>query len=154
MLKRMIVFSITTSIVIFLNTFVYMIAYVPSDSMSNTIDSGDMVIGMRLFKELDRNDIIIFIDPEDENRYLVKRVIGLPGDLIEIKDGQVYANGQKLNSSFCKGKTKAFNQIMFCVPEETYFMLGDNRENSKDSRYWSEPYVYRNQVIAKVIIMP
>ena len=87
---------ITAAVIAFcLNTFIIANSHVPSASMENTIMTGDRVIGFRLsylFEEPERGDVIIFRFPDDEKTYYVKRIIGIPGDVIDIKDGHVYLN--------------------------------------------------------------
>ena len=126
-------------IVAFLFTrFIIVNAQVPSGSMENTILTGDRLIGFRLaylFHEPERGDIVIFKYPDDESQNFVKRVIGIPGDVIQISNGHVYVNGEELT---------------YVVPADSYFMLGDNRNNSKDSRYWTNTFVSKDKIIAKV----
>ena len=83
-------------IALVLNTFIIANSQVPSGSMENTIMTGDRVIGFRLsylFQEPERGDVVIFRFPDDEKIYYVKRIIGLPGDTVDIYDGHVYLNG-------------------------------------------------------------
>ena len=129
---------------------------VPSASMENTIMTGDRVVGFRLtylFQEPKRGDIIIFKFPDDESLYYVKRIIGEPGDIVDIKDGKVYLNNSEtpLEEDYIKEPMIPEADMHFEVPDGAYFCLGDNRNNSADSRRWVHPYVYKEKIIAKVI---
>lgn len=145
--------------VIILEKFVFVNATIPSQSMENTIMVGDRVFGNRLAyvnSEPERYDIIIFRYPDDESQLFIKRVIGLPGDTIDIRDGEVYINGSEtpLTDSFCpeQGVTDAgYMDVPFTVPEGCYFVLGDNRLNSRDSRYWNNHYVTKDEIVAKAV---
>ena len=138
-----------------LNTFIFN-AVIPSSSMEKTINPNDRVIGLKSaywFSDVERKDIVIFNSAE-EGRYLVKRVIGLPGDKIEINDGCVYVNGEKLNEDYLKQQDVTSNGTIkepFIVPDDCYFMLGDNRLNSLDARYWENKFISKKDIIAKVI---
>ncbi len=93
-----------------------------------------------LFNDPQRGDIVVFQAPEGDDKYFIKRIIGMPGDTVEIKDGEVYLNGDILEENYLnetnKGKTKIYlsNFSVFEVPEDQYFLLGDNRKASTDSR--------------------
>ena len=136
--------------------FIIINAEVPSGSMRDTIWEGDRLFGFRLaykFSEPKRGDVIIFKYPDNESENYVKRVIGLPNEIVQIKEGHVYINGDELDEPYIKeyiyddGETHAY-----IVPDGCYFMLGDNRNNSKDSRYWTNTYVKKEKIIAKVLI--
>lgn len=151
---RIILIAVGAAVV--LMTFIIINAKVPSGSMKDTINEGDRLIGLRvtyLFSSPKRGDVVIFKYPDDESKKFVKRVIGLPGDTVSFTDGDVYVNGEKLDEPYLKEQhvTYSPNSTSYTVPEDCYFMLGDNRENSKDSRYWSEPYVQKNKILAKVL---
>lgn len=136
--------------------FLIINAVIPSGSMEKTIMEGDRIIGNRLAylkSDPQRFDIVIFKYPNDETKTYIKRVIGLPGETVEIRDGKVYINGSEepLDDSFCPEEpTGDFGP--YVVPEDCYFMLGDNRENSSDSRYWyPNTYVKRSQIMGKAV---
>lgn len=124
-----------------INHFVIVNAYIPSTSMEQTVMKKDKVIGLRTaywFSSPKRGDIVIFKYPVDESKTFIKRVIGEPGDTVEIKGGLVYINGSEeaLVEPYVNGEpTGDFGP--YEVPEGYYFMLGDNRLVSKDSRYWA-----------------
>lgn len=129
-------------------------AQIPSESMESTIMKGDRIFGNRLAYLLDdpeRFDIIIFKFPDDESQLFIKRIIGLPGEKVEIKAGKVYINDAKtpLDDSFCR-ETPAFKDFgPYQVPEDSYFVLGDNRNMSKDSRYWINTFVKKDKIVGK-----
>ncbi len=136
-----------------INSFIIINATVPSGSMENTILVGDRIIANRLaykFTEVDRLDIVVFEAPDDPEILFVKRVIGLPGDKIEIIDGQLFINDEMTNEDYLKsGVYGSFGP--YNVPENHYFMLGDNRNNSEDSRYWENTYVSEEALKGKVL---
>ena len=143
-------------IALVLNLFIIANSRVPSASMENTIMTGDRVVGFRLtylFQEPKRGDVIIFKFPDDESLYYVKRIIGEPGDIVDIKDGKVYLNNSEtpLEEDYIKETMIPEADMHFEVPEGAYFCLGDNRNNSADSRRWVHSYVYKEKIIAKVI---
>lgn len=103
---------------------VFLIGYVPTASMEPTLKEGSFILGIRHYGKLKTGDIVVF---KHEGALLVKRIAALPGESI-IVDG-----------------------IEYCVPEGHYLMLGDNTENSYDSRYWDEPYVSEDMIVAKIM---
>ncbi len=144
-----------------LNTFVIANSTIPTGSMENTIMAGDRVVGFRLYYQLlgdpQRGDIIIFNwpdSPEGETPTLfVKRIIGMPGDTVEIRDGQIYINGSDtpLEEDYIAEPMSPQATVTYEVPADSYFVLGDNRNNSWDARYWTNTYVSRDDIVAKVI---
>lgn len=127
-------------------------AVVPSESMESTISPGDRIIGNRLayiFSEPERGDVILFAFPNNESKQYVKRIIGLPGETVRIDDGTIYINDVPLDEPYLN-ETPVGNFGSFDVPEESYFVLGDNRNDSFDSRFWNDPYVHADQIYAKV----
>lgn len=140
-----------------LNNFIIANSRVPSGSMENTIMTRDRVIGSRLsylFSDPEHGDIVIFHWPDDESVYFVKRIIGLPGDTVDITDGKVYLNGSEtpLDEPYIKEPMIPEAPMQFVVPEDSYFMLGDNRNNSGDARRWKHTYVKKDKIIAKVLL--
>jgi signal peptidase I len=104
---------------------------------------------------LQRGDIIVF--SFDQNYFYVKRVIGLPGDSIEIKKNQVKLKNQdgqyrELNEPYLHGEVFNYgDERFFKVPQGKYFVMGDNRDSSKDSRYFVDPYVDRSMIYGKYV---
>ncbi|RII35892.1 signal peptidase I [Clostridium chromiireducens] len=135
-------------IVYLLRQFVFFNVYVPTGSMTPTINKDDKVVVTRIHNmaNLQRGDIIVFYSDELAET-LVKRLIGLPGDKIEIKNGEVYVNGEKVQEDYVKNKDKYNGK--FEVPEGKYFFLGDNRPVSKDARYWEDHYIDSSKIEGK-----
>ena len=152
---------LTLIVVLLLTHFVIANAIVPTSSMEKTIYPGDRIIGVRFLKNYDRGDIIIFKDPEGADRYLIKRIIGMPGDHIRIVRGEepqtsyVAVNGTRLNEPYLPEEMitcREFDGMDLIVPENSYFCLGDNRNNSKDARFWKDKFISKDEVIAKACI--
>ena len=131
---------------------------VPTGSMLNTIQEGDRVIASRLAYVKDdpqRYDIVIFKYPDDEKQYYVKRIVGLPGETVEVVNGVVYVtktDGKtvQLDDSFVTKETPTGNYGPYTVPADSYFMMGDNRNHSEDSRFWQNKFVKKNKIVGKV----
>ncbi|ABK62432.1 MULTISPECIES: signal peptidase I [Clostridium] len=129
---------------------------VPSMSMYPTIKPGDriMVSILHSQKSLHRGDIVVF-NSKEENEYMIKRLIGLPGDDINItENGEVYINNEKIDEPYVVYNGGAFGK--FKVPDNCYFFMGDNRNNSFDSRRWNNPYIQWEDIKGKaqIIIYP
>ena len=139
-----------------LNNFVIANARVPTGSMITTIMPGDRVIGSRLayrFEAPKRGDIIIFHAPDEPETLYVKRIIGMPGDKVTIRDGHVYLNDSEtpLEENYIREPMKPAALQEFQVPAGAYFCMGDNRNGSVDARYWTNHYVYIDKIVAKVL---
>ena len=137
-------FVIVIAVVFVLTQFVIINVRVPSGSMENTIMTKDRLIGFRFsywFDEPQRGDIILFSYPVDEKQTYIKRVIGLPGESVEIRDGKIYIDGssEPLEEDYLKETWTWENDgYTFKVPEGCYFVLGDNRNDSEDGRFWAQ----------------
>ena len=109
-----------------------------------------IILSTRIHKSINRGDIIVFW-LEEENKILIKRVVGIAGDKIEICDDKVYINGNPEAGVYFKGKTKIGDNDLkiFTIPADSLFVLGDNRENSKDSRSYNNPYISIKDVMGK-----
>ena len=132
-------YILTAAVVIFVIMYVVTIQQVVGPSMSTTLNSEDIVLlsrsHYRLF-DMKRFDIIAF--EYDDTKYLIKRVIGMPGDKVEYKNNHLYINGQLVKEEFISSqKTEDFSLTSLgyeTIPNDKYLVLGDNRENSLDSR--------------------
>lgn len=153
---------------------------IPSGSMIPTLLIGDHLLvskssyGIKLpFSDLviipigdpARGDIVVFRFPEDKDKDFIKRIIGLPGDTVEVKDKAVYINGKKLkdrwgtytdNVVLPQGVQPRDNFGPVKVPEDQYFVMGDNRDQSYDSRFWfggRGGFVPRNDILGRAVII-
>ena len=157
-LDLVIICIVTFIIAKLITTFVILNGHVPSGSMENTIMTGERIIANRLAynenKLPQRGDIVVFPSPDDKAngviKYYVKRVIGLPGETVEVKDGKVYINDTPIDEPYIAEEPRR-NSGPYTVPEGHYFMMGDNRNHSGDSREWTHTYVPREDIIGKVV---
>ncbi len=150
---------VTALVVVVLFRFVLQLAWVPSGSMKATIPERSLLISLRLpylvgDPEPERGDVVTFWDQEMD-KLLVKRVIGLPGEKITFQNGYVYIDGQRIEEPYlpAQGITVSGNQEMYQVPEGCIFVMGDNRENSLDSRRFSSPYIPVEEVRARTMVV-
>jgi signal peptidase I len=171
-----IVIAILLALVI--RTLVVQAFTIPSGSMMDTLLVGDYIlvnkfiygpelpftdIHMPGLRAPHRGDIIVFKYPQDEKRDFIKRVIGTPGDVVQVRGHQVFVNGQALNEPYVKpgsapllhaGQTYcsyAYGCEPTRVPPDSYFVMGDNRDNSQDSRYWG--FVRREKIKGKAFLI-
>lgn len=148
---------VTVIFVFLLKTYIVINATVPTGSMENTILPGDNIMGLRVsyvFEEPERGDVIFFYFPDDESQKYVKRIIGLPGEKVTISDAKIYINDSEipLEEPYLKEEwIVGIGPYEFYVPENSYFVLGDNRNASADARYWQNPYVAKEKIIGKAI---
>lgn len=148
---------VTLAVVFVLFRVLLQLAYVPSGSMETTIPTKSLLVGWRLPYVVsdplpERGDIVTFWNEEME-RVLVKRVIGLPGETVSIKDGFVYIDGKKLDEDYLpvSGITQS-EETVFEVPEGHIFLMGDNRTGSQDSRFWNDPYIPLDQIQGRMLL--
>ena len=176
---------------LFIITFIVQAFEIPSSSMENTLLIGDHVFVNRVqfapatywtgpllpYREIRRGDIVVFLHPAEPGLYVVKRIMGIPGDRIHLRDGVVYRNGERLDEPYVIHKTDGYNpyrdnfpavspadyngvtpewQLVLkehiqgddlVVPPDTYFGMGDNRDVSLDSRYWG--FIPKENVIGR-----
>lgn len=137
---------------LFIRTFVFQTFSIPSGSMEDTLVIGDHLIVDKFgSRPVARGQILVFKSPEEPQRDLIKRVIGLPGEMIEVRGRTVYVDGKALEESYVRflfqgsvtdeanlggGGDLRRSYGPVTVPPEHYFMMGDNRDNSRDSRFW------------------
>ncbi len=142
-----------------LKNYIIINADVPTGSMENAIMPGDRLIGNRLAyikEEPERGDIIIFHYPDNEEELYVKRVIGLPGETVDIVDGKIFIDGgeKALEETYLKETwTVATGEYHFEIPEDAYLVLGDNRNDSWDARYWTNTYVYKDKILGEAVVV-
>lgn len=138
--------------------FVLINSYVPTDSMEPVIMGKSRFFGNRLaylFEEPDRGDVVVVnhkcYDGE-KAELLVKRIVGLPGDRIEIRDGKLYINDEIYEEKYiCEEMKEDFLPVE--IPRGCYFLLGDNRNNSDDSRWWEYKFIPEDEIVAKAMFV-
>ena len=131
--------------------------HVNGDSMNVTLEDGDNLIVDKLsyrFKEPERYDIVVFPYQYQEKTYYIKRIIGMPGETVQVKDGMVYIDGEMLSEGYGKEAMEYAGVASEPVElgEDEYFVLGDNRNNSSDSRDPSVGNIQRDQIIGKAFL--
>ena len=147
-LSIVLIVAIVVAITFLLRMFVFVPYEIPSGSMEDTIIPGDMVFSEKIsyyMREPEPGDIVTFIDPEDPKRTLIKRVIALEGQVVDLQNGIVYVDGVPLDEPYTDGKeswplvkTAPGVDITYpyTVPEDHIWVMGDNRTSSQDSRYF------------------
>ncbi|MBM7854369.1 signal peptidase I [Desulfohalotomaculum tongense] len=128
--------------------------YIPSGSMEPTLMINDRIIVSKIsyyFDEPKRGDIVVFKYPRDPSRNFVKRLIGEPGDTVELRDSKLYINGKLVPEDYLPAGIRYGNYGPVKVPAGHYLMLGDNRNNSEDSRYWG--FLPENLIIGKAVLI-
>ena len=140
-------------IALLINKFLLFNVYIPSTSMVPTINVGDRIMASRVYNKdnIKRGDILIFYSDELQQT-LIKRLIGLPGDKILIKNGIVNINGQDIKEDYVKNNDYNNEELVYEVPEGKYFFLGDNRPVSMDSRRWINPYIDEEDIKGKAVL--
>lgn len=139
-----------------IRTFVAEARYIPSGSMEPTLQINDRLMIDKLtydFSNPQRGDIIVFnptetLEEENFHEAFIKRVIGLPGDKVEVKNGRVYVNGSPLKENYIEAKPN-YQWGPEIVTPNCYLVLGDNRNNSYDSHYWG--FVPRDKIVGRAI---
>ncbi|MGB4661488.1 MAG: signal peptidase I [Mobilitalea sp.] len=148
----MIIIAVVLSM--FINKFIIMNVEVPTGSMVDTINIDDKVSTFRLaytFSDPERGDIVVFPYPDDESIDYIKRIIGLPGETIEGKDGYVYIDGVKLIEDDYVMDLLDEDFGPYEIPEGSCFMMGDNRLSSEDARGWTNKFVSIDKIKGKAI---
>ena len=138
-------------------TFVGQRTHVSGESMENTLDDGDQLIVDKLtyrFRDPERFDIIVFPFHYRENTYYIKRIIGLPGETVQIEDGTIYINGEVLEEAYGREvmQDPGIAAEPIALGEDEYFVLGDNRNNSSDSREPSVGNITGDEIVGKAVL--
>jgi len=131
-MKELLPYIVVIIIVIIIKTFIFTPIRVNGPSMNNTLKDKDIMILDEIsyrFSDIERFDIVVI---KYNNEYIIKRVIGLPGDRIKYKDNKLYVNDKVVKENFSHKKTDDFDEVL--VEDDSYFVLGDNRSDSLDSR--------------------
>ncbi|HUO04734.1 MAG TPA: signal peptidase I [Candidatus Binataceae bacterium] len=177
---------IALALALFIRTFLIQAYKIPSGSMEPTLLVGDhilvnkMAYGIRMpdsifgidtgpfhlgkylmhFSQVQRGDVIVFVFPGDRTKDFIKRVIGVPGDVVQVKQGQVWLNGQPMPDPHAHFEISASDRTdtnardhsqPLTVPPGKLFMMGDNRDRSFDSRYWG--FVDENDVEGRAVVI-
>lgn len=143
--------------------FIFGLETVSGPSMQTTFESGDRVVTLR-HTQLKRGDVVILKAPDEPNTLYIKRIIGLPGDSVKVINDQLYINNKKVSEPYLKAGKKLFSPdsnytgnfslqsrgLGKKVPKDSYFVMGDHRNVSKDSRYFG--YVKKSAIIGKVVL--
>ncbi len=143
--KEIIPYLIIIVVVILIRTFIITPVRVDGASMDKTLENGQILLLYKL-GNVKRYDIVV-LDEEIEDEIIIKRIIGMPNDTVEIKNGKIYVNDEEIEEEYAYGQTSDYDKIT--LGDDEYFILGDNRPISKDSRYFGP--VKKDEIIGKVI---
>lgn len=144
-IKEVIPYIVIVVVVVLIRTFIITPVRVDGDSMKNTLKNGDILLLYKL-SSIDRFDIIV-LDEEKDNEKIIKRVIGRPGETVAIKKGKIYINDKVIDDEYAYGETSDYNKVT--LRDDEYFILGDNRLISKDSRYFGP--IKDNEIKGKIV---
>lgn len=134
-LKEYLPYIIILMVIILIRTFIVTLVRVDGSSMENTLHNGEILVLNKLDKNFERFDIVVI---KYNNERLVKRIIGLPGEQVRYRNNQLFIDGKKIKEKFIDEETANFNIMELGynrIPKGYYFVVGDNRDNSLDSRY-------------------
>lgn len=144
-IRDLIPYAFIVFLVIIIRTYIATPVRVDGNSMRKTLADGDILLLYKMAK-FERNDIIVLDEKEDEE-IIIKRIIALPGETIKIQNGKIYINDKEYNDEFAYGDTSDYEQVT--LGENEYFILGDNRLISKDSRYFGT--ITEDEIIGKIV---
>ena len=149
--KEWLPYILILAAVLLFRIFFLINATIPTESMSDTIEVGNHIMGLKCtywFANPQRGDIMVFHAPDEPQTLYIKRVIGVPGDTVYIDGGKTYVNGEALEEDYLPEPMRGtFGP--YKVPEGSWFMLGDNRNHSKDARYWKNTWVTKDLIVGK-----
>ncbi len=155
-LYREIIESIIIAVLLALiiRAFIFQPFYIPSGSMEPTLQINDEILVNKFshrFWELQRGDIVVFKYPKDPTKDYVKRLIGLPGEKVELRDSKLFINDAEVPEGYLPAGLEFEDFGPEVIPEDGYLMLGDNRNNSEDGRYWG--YLPKENIIGKAMFI-
>lgn len=140
--------------IFFMSTF-----NIQGDSMAPTFFHDDYIVfesASYLFEEPARGDIVVFYGTDEPDKIFVKRIIGMPGETVTMRESKVYINDKELTELYLTERSgepnlslREIDGINYTVPDGKYFMLGDNRNESYDSRIWHDPFVPQENIVGK-----
>ena len=133
-------------IIIIIRTYIITPVRVDGSSMRQTLEDGNILLLYKMAK-INRYDIVV-LDEEYDNEIIIKRIIGLPGETVEIKNNKIYINDKKIEDEYAYGDTGDYEKIT--LADDEYFILGDNRLISKDSRYFGP--IKESDLMGKVVL--
>lgn len=131
-IKEISLYVLIVVVIVVIRIFIATPVKVDGDSMYNTLNDNDIVLLSKL-SSIDRFDIIV-LKENDNNATIIKRVIGMPGDKVKIRNNKIYINNKIIEDEYAYGETSDYDEIT--LGDDEYFVLGDNRLISKDSRYF------------------
>ena len=163
--------AIAILLALFIRSFVVQAFKIPSGSMLQTLQIGDQLLVTRFSYDIkvpftdisivrtgepESGDIVVFRYPEDPSLDFIKRVAGVPGDVLEMRNKVLYRNGEAVEEPYVQHVDPVNIPVRdnwgpITVPEDKYFALGDNRENSRDSRYWG--FVDRDALVGEALVI-
>lgn len=146
--------AIAVLLAVLIRLFILEPFYIPSGSMEPTLKEHDRIIVSKLhyhFQEPKRGDIVVFKYPRDPKRNFVKRLIAVGGETVAIRNSRLYINGQPVPEDYLPKGLRFADYGPVEVPRGSYFMLGDNRNNSDDSRVWG--FLPKDLIVGKAIVI-
>lgn len=156
LLKEILSYVLIILAVIAVRVFIFDPVRVDGPSMDTTLSNGEIIILNKYEyrkRDIERYDIVVV---KVDGKKIIKRIIGLPNEVISIKDNKVYADGKELDSSFTSSRTDDWDMSdigLKKIPGDSYFVLGDNREVSLDSRYNEVGTIKREQILGKAFVI-
>ena len=152
-LKWLVDIAVAVAAAVFLILFLGEKTNVIGNSMADKIKSGQTVLIDKMsyeLRDIKRFDVVVYRSDLSKDEYIIKRVIGLPGEEIQIIDSRIYINGEEIEDKYHKGsfESGAASQTIK-IGEDEYFVMGDNRNNSNDAREWDIHYVSRDEILGK-----